>query len=107
MAIDQDLRRGLAVAIEPYRGLLEDFVRGELTADEFEGRYLTAYLGDDADSPDEVFVVVDRFFGDVDSFVADPELRKHTHRAVGPTELKRHAAELLRAAGYEVEPSPA
>lgn len=100
---DEELRRGVAHAIEPYRDLLERFVKGELSAIAFEKLYLPAYLGDDSDCPDEVFALVDAFFAEADSLVVDGNLRRQVFMAVSPEELKHGAANLLRAAGYAAE----
>lgn len=95
-----DLRHQVARAIEPYRALLQAFVNGELSADEFERRYLDTYLNDnDLDCSFEVFQVVDGFFASVDSYVGDPALREDVDRGIGPGELRGRAEELLRAAG--------
>lgn len=98
---ETDLRREVAVAIEPYRELLMAFARGRITADTFEGEYLDKYLADDSDSSYEVFKVVDGFFAEVDAYVGDAALRAKTSDGIGPEELRDRAVELLRRAGYE------
>jgi hypothetical protein len=107
VASSEELRLGVASAIEPYHPLLERFVAGGLGADDFDAQYLDLYLHDESVFPDEVFEVVDAFFAEAEAYEPDPELRAQLRRAIGPDVLKKHAAELLRAAGYEVEPSPA
>jgi hypothetical protein len=102
VASDAELRAGVAQAIEPYRELLEQFVRGDISANDFESRYLNTYLSDDSLYPDDVFEVVDAFFAEAESYEGDPRLRPHVHRATGPDELRQRAEELLRVAGYAV-----
>jgi hypothetical protein len=61
--------------IQPYLDLLDLFLAGGITADEFETRYLRRYKADDTRRPDKVFTVLDGLFADVDAYVGDPTLR--------------------------------
>ncbi len=61
--------------IAPYLCLLRSFLCGEIGASEFEDLYLRTFKNDPASRPREVFLVLDRLFGDVDAFVADDDLR--------------------------------
>jgi hypothetical protein len=105
VATDEEVRVGVARAIEPYRHLLERFVRGELSADDFESQYMDNYLSDQSLFADNVFAIVDAFFAEAESYEGDAYLRAQVHRAIGPDDLRREAAELLRVAGYEVQRS--
>ncbi|MFN2563103.1 MAG: colicin immunity domain-containing protein [Jatrophihabitans sp.] len=100
MAGDLNAQAAVAAAIEPYRRLLEDFVEGQISADDFEGRYMRTYLSDDTIFANEVFDVVDAFFAEAESYVGDPELRARAYRAIGPDDLRQHAEDLLRLAGH-------
>jgi hypothetical protein len=93
------LTRQVATAIEPYRELLEQFVAGDISADEFEERYLPAYLGDESDRAYDVFLVIDRFFAEVEAYVGEERLRDPASGDLGPDELRECARELLRRAG--------
>jgi hypothetical protein len=99
---EDQLRRELAEELEPYRVILEPFVRGEITADEFETRYFPMYVGDPRLCSDEVFDIVDRFFTDVDAYVSDPELRRSSDD-LGPEELRDLARAMLARAGIEMD----
>lgn len=99
---EDQLRRELAEELEPYRVILEPFVRGEITADEFEARYFPMYADDPRMCSDEVFDIVDRFFSDVDAYVSDPSLRD-SPEDLGPEELRELARTLLARAGIEVD----
>jgi hypothetical protein len=72
-----------------------------MSATDFEAAYLDVYLHDDSEFSDAVFPVVDRFFAEVDSFVADPVLRQRVIQGIGADELRQCARGLLASAGYE------
>jgi hypothetical protein len=98
--VADELASRVALAIEPYRHLLEQFVDGQITADEFETEYLKTYLSDESPHVERaVFAVVDGFFADVDAYVADAEIRDHSEGDLGPEDLRERACELLRRAG--------
>jgi hypothetical protein len=87
----------LALAIAPYERLLRELVAGQISPNEFQDRYLDTYLNLDTDLGYEVFKIVDGFFGLVESYVDEPDLRE----SGDPTaeDLKRSAIDLLRRAG--------
>ena len=62
--------------IRKYLDLMDAMLSGDMTATEFESRYLRTYKEDDALRPYEVFTTLDGLFADVDAFVADPALRE-------------------------------
>jgi hypothetical protein len=97
---DEHAIRDLTTAIGSYRGLLEQLVSGGISADEFQTRYFKIYLADDSDFSDEVFVVVDSFFAEVDAYVDDERLRDESQGDLGPEQLRERARDLLRQAGY-------
>jgi hypothetical protein len=98
----------IAVAIAPYRKLVEKLVSGELTPLEFEGAYLQArrttlwmHMGID------VHEVVTDFFNAVDDYCDDPRLRDPAEGDTGPEELLASARELLRRVDNEPDPDRA
>ena len=59
----------------PYVSLLRRFIAGDISANEFEGRYLRTFKEDLTRRPRRIYDTLDRLFGDVDAFVADDDLR--------------------------------
>lgn len=99
---EEQIRHELANYLAPYRAILDPFVRGEMTADEFEARYFPIHDGDERWCSDEVFNIVDRFWADVGAYVSDPELREPDDDDLGPEELRELARALLARAGIEL-----
>ena len=66
-------------SLASYAVLLRLFVDGRVDAEEFEVVFLKLYKSDPISWPTHVFGVLERFFGDVDLFCADPELRGLVH----------------------------
>lgn len=98
--VEASLGTRVAAAISSYADLIASFVRGDLSADDFQTRYFDAYLDDASEvhMDDETFDVVDGFFAFVDSYVADVELRSPGD----PTdeEVRDRACQLLVLAGF-------
>lgn len=74
-------------AIGRYAPIIESFLAGRLTADEFEDRYLGAFREDPGDWPDEIYDLLNEAFLDVEAFwlesdetdeflIDEPELRR-------------------------------
>ena len=96
MADSQQFAEDLSAAIKRYRTLLEEFVRGQVSADEFQTRYFEIYLNDnDLQCSDDIFDVVDGFFAEVDAYVDNPKIRDVAAGDLGPHELKARAKALL------------
>ena len=57
------------------RPIIRRFIRGDLSADEFESRVLSYFKNDKNQVVSEQFEVLDGLFADVDEYVADPRLR--------------------------------
>jgi hypothetical protein len=70
-----ELSRAVREALSPYRQLLQDFISGDLTADEVDTEYTALYCNDPTDWPDDVFRVIDDFFLSAEGYVADDALR--------------------------------
>lgn len=76
--------------IAKYAGVITDFVKHKVSAEEFETRYLKLFKHDDDQVPGPEFDVLDRLFADVDDYVADPELRRAV-RGIDEEELRTRA----------------
>jgi Bacterial self-protective colicin-like immunity len=98
----EQVTRELAEFLAPYRRMLEAFVGGSMSADEFETAFLAQYKSEARMCSDDVFNIVDSFFADVDRYVGDPDLRARlASDALGPVELRELARELVRRASFE------
>lgn len=92
----------LSEALAPFVPLLEEFARGEISADEFEAAFTRDYLSNEVQWSREVFDVIDYFFAEVDAYVSDPGLRDSAED-LGPEDLRARARALLQRAGIEVD----
>lgn len=97
---DTQFQQAIAAAIIPYRDLLDRFVAGAISADEFEPAYLDVYLNDNAVPATAVFDVVDGFFAAVDAYV--PEGTERGPDDLDADQLRSKARDLLRATGHDV-----
>lgn len=61
--------------ISDYQSLIDEFVKGQVTADEFERQYLTLFKQHTGDLSDSDFEVLNNLFTDVDAYCPDPDLR--------------------------------
>lgn len=57
-----------------YVSLLKGFLAGEISAEEFQAKYIGMFKAEDREFDPSLFVILDALFGDVDSFVLNPEL---------------------------------
>jgi len=58
-----------------YIELLTKFVEGTITIDQFQESFLTKFKQEESFTSDEEFKILDKFFGDVDSYLdEDSEL---------------------------------
>ena len=62
-------------SLAPYLSLLRAHVGGQITSADFEARYLRAFKEDMTQRPNELYVLLDRLFADVDAFVGEDDLR--------------------------------
>lgn len=92
----------LGEALAPFVPLLQTFVLGEISADEFEAAFTHDYLSNEVQWSREVFDVIDYFFAEVDAYVSDPGLRD-SPEDLGPEELRARAGALLERAGIGVD----
>jgi hypothetical protein len=61
--------------LEGYRELIQRFVIGEVSADEFESSYLSYFKKDQNQVGGDEFDILDGLFSDVDEYVSDLNLR--------------------------------
>jgi len=61
--------------VDDYRGLIERFVNGGMTADTFESLYLRRFKAETREMSADVFGALDTLFGAVDAYCGDPALR--------------------------------
>lgn len=97
--MSDDFQRRLAKAVEPYCDLLTPFLHGDLEAEVFEREFLKRYLKDDTAVDDDVFDVMEGFFGTVEEFVADPKLRDPARGHTDENDLLTATSSLLARAG--------
>lgn len=95
---DNATAAGLAHALEPYLELLTTFADGRSDAPEFQRRFMSKYLNDSTTYPDDVFLIFDRYFSEVESYVADPALRDPSHGDVDAETLRAATEALLHQA---------
>ena len=65
-----------SVQLNSYIELLHLFLNGQISAVDFEQRFLALYRDDKTMRPDNEFSILDQLFGDVDAFCADDSLRE-------------------------------
>ena len=59
---------------EEYYKIIESYVEGRITADDFENIYSNKYLNDDRDFDDNLFDILDRVFAETDLYTKDSYL---------------------------------
>ncbi len=60
--------------IDEYVSLISGFISGDIDAVEFRDRYLDKFKNEEVSLPEKSFDVLDRLFGDIDSFTEDDDL---------------------------------
>jgi len=81
--------------MDKYIKLLEDFVGSNITADEFEQRFLQLFKGDNNLQPGREFKILDKLFADVDAYCSDPDLIEDPRFDIDGTQLQVSAKETL------------
>lgn len=61
--------------IQSFRNILRAFVRGEMSAGDFEARFIETWNAAPDGSLGEAFAALEQMFFDVDAFCLDPALR--------------------------------
>ena len=60
--------------IQAYKTLVDSFLKGEMSAESFQDKYLKMVQADEALYEGDIGLVIDELFADVDAFTRDPEL---------------------------------
>jgi len=63
-------------SLAPYFNTLSLFVASETSATEFEADFMTLFKNDAVQHDEEVYLILDGLFGDVDAFCDHPDLRE-------------------------------
>ena len=82
-------------SVQSYVTLLNALVSGKMKPEAFEASYLLKFKSEQTELPEESFAILDRLFGDVDSYCADPEIRGLDD--IGNEELLANARNSLEA----------
>ena len=61
--------------VRKFTNLISLFIIGKISAVEFEHKYLQLFKNDQTNHSKQLFLVLDKLFGDVDAFCPDPMLR--------------------------------
>ncbi|MDT4291663.1 colicin immunity domain-containing protein [Methylomonas sp. MO1] len=61
-------------SVVDYQLLLDQFLYNEISAEEFQRKYLDRFKNEMRHLEDPLFVLLDELFGDVDAFAMDPLL---------------------------------
>jgi hypothetical protein len=90
--------------IADYELLLEQFLSGEIPVEEFQATYLNRFK-DEGQMDEELFELLDKLFGDVDSFTTDLKLRtQNPHFYLDEAQLRQRvrqtAARLAKMKRY-------
>jgi hypothetical protein len=92
--VDESLH-AMRRAMEPHRVLIAEFTAGDISADQFETRYLAQYKADPTRWTPVLFNILDGLFFDVDDYVGDAKLRARAGGLDGE-ELRARAQVALR-----------
>lgn len=80
--------------LDPYIELLAAFLeQGSIDSATFETRFFELFKADETMFPDEEFLVLDKLFGDLDTFEPNPDLRDEGD--LDEQELRASATEAL------------
>lgn len=69
---------------DDYGGLIRRFIDGEVSAEDFQKRYLDLFKRESRVLNEQLFQLLDRLFADIDAYCGDPKLREEL-RKVHPT----------------------
>jgi hypothetical protein len=81
--------------VESYTALLAELVGGKMSAATFETSYLQKFKNELVQLPQPIFEELDRLFGDVDAYCADPAIQSAAD--LGDDELVSSARRALAA----------
>ena len=80
--------------VDDYIAMIASFVNGDCDVHVFESRFLVMFTEESKRLPHKAFLVLDRLFGEVDAFCADPEL--HDEGDLDEVELLKRCRNALR-----------
>jgi len=80
--------------IEKYSELIERFLDGEATAEEFSTNYMDTFIEEEADFSEGTYQILQQLFRESDAFCADPELRGE--RDIDSSDLREVAIDTAR-----------
>ena len=64
-------------SLAKYKTLISEFLKGQISASDFQHRYLTMFKNEEPIGSQEVFDVLEYLFTSADGYVADPESRRN------------------------------
>ena len=85
-------QRSVEAMLSQYRDIIRKFVNDEMTAEDFEAKYLHTFANDKIQMRGDVFVILADLFFDVDDYVSDPVLRDSPGDLSGEQLRERAAA---------------
>ena len=85
-------QRSVDAMLSQYREIIRKFVNDEMSADDFEAKYLHTFTNDKVHVRGDVFVILEDLFFDVDDYVSDPVLRDSPGDLSGEQLRERAAA---------------
>ena len=77
-----------------YDLLIKKFLDKEISAEDFEGAYLDKYLGDEDPLDEDLFLILDWLFAEVDAFSHDKDVFPDDY--VDENQLRESAAKTLQ-----------
>ncbi len=81
--------------MDKYIKLLEEFAGNNITADEFEQRFLQLFKSDNNLQPGREFKILDKLFADVDAYCSDPDLIEDPRFNIDGVQLQVSARKTL------------
>lgn len=98
----REFPRGTTQDAQPYIALIRSFTEGQITAQQFEERYLRLSKSEEKLLPKAVSKPINEVFYSVDEYVSDPDLRARAG-GIDDDQLKEDAAAALAALVSAVE----
>ncbi|HLO50374.1 MAG TPA: colicin immunity domain-containing protein [Kamptonema sp.] len=81
--------------MDKYIKLLQEFVGSNISADEFEQRFIQLFKNDNNLQPGREFKILDKLFADVDAYCSDPDLIEDPRFDIGEAQLQVSAEKTL------------
>lgn len=77
--------------LEDYQKLIKSFIENEISIQEFEDQYLTAFKSESSGMSSEIFPILDQLFSDVDAYSPDCLSGEETAFIISETKLRQQA----------------